>query len=200
MKKLVLTLAVCLSVASAWALPIEGDGGHYYDVIQAPGITWADARVAALSSYYLGLQGHLVTITSAAEHAFVNAAIIANGGGEMWAGGYQNPAGETDPKAGWTWVNGEGNFPGYNSTTPYAFWNGGEPNDAYGPGSEQYLGLNHGPGFNDEGNLDLIFGYVIEYDPNTIPDVPGVPDAGTTASLLAGAFAMLGVVSRRFRR
>jgi hypothetical protein len=201
MKKLVLTLAVSLSGASAWALPIEGDDGHYYDVIQAPGITWADARVAALSNFYLGLQGHLVTITSAAEHAFVNAAIAANGGGEMWAGGYQNPAGETDPQAGWTWVNGEGSFPGFNSDTPYALWNNGEPNDAYGLGSEQFLGLNWGAGgFNDEGNLLNITGYVIEYDPNTIPDVPGVPDAGTTASLLAGAFAMLGVVSRRFRR
>lgn len=200
MKNLFLTLAVALSGASAWALPIAGDNGHYYDVIQARNITWADARVAALSSYYLGLQGHLATITSATEHAFVNAAIAANGGGEMWAGGYQNPESETNPQAGWTWVNGEGNFPGYNSTTPYASWNAGEPNDYFGAGSEQYLGLNHGPGFNDEWNLDLITGYVIEYDPNTIPDVPGIPDTGATASLLAGAFALLAAVSRRVRK
>lgn len=203
MKKLLLTLAVSLSGVSAWAVPIAGDAGHYYDVISAPGITWADARVAALSSFYDPgsgpLQGHLVTITSATEHAFANAAIAAAGGGERWAGGYQ-PAGETSPTAGWTWVNGEGSFPGVNSVAPYAAWGGGEPNDAYGPGSEQYLGLNLTPGFNDEGNLRNITGYVIEYDPNTIPDVPGLPDTGTTASMLVGAFAILAAVSRRVRK
>lgn len=197
MKKCLLSFAVSISCVSAWAAPILGDAGHYYDVISAQGITWQDARVAALSNFYLGLQGHLATITSASEHSFVNAAILANGGGEMWAGGYQDPAGETNPQAGWTWVNGEGAFPGFNSLAPYAFWNGGEPNDAYGPGSEQYLGLNHGPGFNDEGNLNLITGYVIEYDPNTINDTP---DAGATASMLGGAFVLLGTFARRLRK
>ncbi len=150
-----------------------------------------------MASYYNGLEGHLATITSADEHSYVNAAIAGAGGGEMWAGGYQSPAGETDPQAGWTWVNGEGAFPGYNSTTPYAFWNPGEPNDAYGAGSEQFLGLNLGPGFNDEYNLDLITGYVSEYDPTTIDDAP---DSGATASLLGGAFVLIAAASRRLRR
>jgi len=182
--------------SSAWAAPVPF-GGHYYDVIRDPGITWADARVAALSSFYLGNEGHLVTITSAAEHAAVNGMIVTNGGGgEMWAGGFQNPAGETSPGAGWTWVNGEGPFPGVNSVAPYAVWNGGEPNDAYGAGSEQFLGLNLGPGFNDEGNLDLITGYVIEYDPDTRRDVP----EGGSLMLFGVALAALRLVRLRPRR
>jgi len=200
MKTIIASLTISLAYASAWAVPVSY-GGHYYDVISAPGITWADARVAALSSSYLGLEGHLVTITSAGENLAVGGLIATAGLGEAWAGGYQDPLTETDPQTGWTWVNGEGTFPGFNGGSTYANWNLGEPNDFYGPGSEQYLGLNLGGtgGFNDEGNLGLITGYVIEYDPNTIVDV-SVPDGGSTGALLAGAVALLGTVSRRLRK
>src|SRR5512133_3161391 len=113
MKRLALLVSASLVSTAAWAIPIANPGnGHYYDVIPAPGITWQDARAAALSQSFLGLQGHLATITSADEHGYVNLAIQQNGGGEMWAGGYQNPENETNPQAGWTWVNGEGTFPG----------------------------------------------------------------------------------------
>jgi len=198
MKTILAGLMVSLAAVSAWATPVSY-GGHYYDVISAPHITWDDARVAALSSYYLGFEGHLVTITSAAEDAAVGSLIANAGLGEAWAGGYQNPITETTATAGWTWVNNEGTFPGVNGTSPYANWNSGEPNDAYGPGSEQYLGLNLGStgGFNDEGNLNYITGYVIEYDPNTVYDVP---DTASTGVLLTGAFGTLGLVSRRLRK
>jgi hypothetical protein len=67
------------------------------------------------------------------------------------------------PQANWTWVNGEGSFPGFDSVSPYAHWNPGEPNDGFG--LEQHLGLNWFAGwFNDEANLNHITGYVVEYD------------------------------------
>jgi hypothetical protein len=196
-KKLLICSLLGVACASVSATPIAY-GGHYYDIIAAPGITWQDANTAAFNSYYLGLEGHLVTITSGTEHSAVNTLIQAQGLGEMWAGGYQSPVTETNPQAGWTWVNNEGAFPGVNSTTPYASWNSGEPNDAYGSASEQYLGLNFGAGFNDEGNLNNIAGYVIEYDPNTVR--PSVPDGGSSLAMLAGATALLTGAARRLRK
>src|SRR4051794_36220836 len=91
MKKILAALVILLSSTSLWATPIYDSGsGHYYDVIFVSGITWDNARAGALSNSYLGLQGHLATITSAVEDGFVGAAIAAAGAGEFWAGGYQD--------------------------------------------------------------------------------------------------------------
>jgi hypothetical protein len=195
-----------LGFASSKAQPIlDPANGHYYDVIRAPGIKWIDAETGALSHSYLGLQGHLATITGSAEDGYVGQAVANAGSGEFWLGGYQNPNTLTTPTAGWTWVNTEGTFPGVNGATgfdnAYSNWNSGEPNDAYGPGSEQYLGINLGRtgGFNDEGNLGLIGGYVIEYDPNTVPGggLVGVPDISATAGLLGMTLTGLAMLRRK---
>ena len=131
MKKSFAGILVSLICVSGWATPMPYNG-HYYDVIATNGITWNDAHADALAASYLGLEGHLVTITSAGEDSFVGALIATYASGEVWAGGFQNPITETVPTVGWTWVNGEGTFPGVNSTTPFANWNSGEPNDFYG--------------------------------------------------------------------
>jgi hypothetical protein len=55
-------------------------------------------------------------------------------------------------------------------------------------------------GFNDEGNLGYISGYVVEFDPNTVPGGGLVPDGGSTAGLLGGALTLLGIASRRLRK
>lgn len=206
MKTILGALALSFVCMNSWATPVlDSANGHYYDVVADLDVPWLTAEQQALTLTYNGLEGHLVTITSGAEDTFVGNLVQSYslpGGGEVWAGGYQNPSTEVNPQAGWTWVNGEGTFPGVSSASPYANWNGGEPNDAYGPASEQYLGLNLGSigGFNDEGNLSLISGYVIEYDPNTIPGGGLVPDGGSTAGLLAGALTMVGIAARRFRK
>jgi hypothetical protein len=203
-------LTVCLLSTSTWAAPIQwaiADGGndHWYEVVSAEGISWNAARSAALSMYYDGLQAHLATLTSEEELTFLDGVIQDQGLGEMYVGGYQNPSNEPDPKAGWTWVNGEGWFPGYDNyglgadpNVPFAHWNGNEPNDAYGTASEQWLGVGWAArSFNDEGNVANIDGYIVEYDPTTISDVP---DTSVTAPLLGGALALLMMVYRRIRK
>jgi len=198
----IIASAILLGSASSYGQILDPANGHYYQVVTAPNITWPDAEVAALTLHYNGLEGHLATVTSDSEDTYVGAAVAAAGAGEFWLGGYQNPVTETIPTAGWTWVNSEGTFPGVNGASgfdnAYSNWNPGEPNDAYGPGSEQYLGINlgHVGGFNDEGNLSLIGGYVVEYDPNTVPGGGLAPDGGATLGLLAMGLAGLALVRK----
>jgi hypothetical protein len=206
MKKTLGTLALSLLCASTWAQTYDPANNEYYQVVTGPNLPWLTAEQTALTMYYNGLEGHLVTITSQAEDTFVGNVVQAFGAGEFWAGGYQNPVTELNASAGWTWVNNQGTFPGVNGAggfdNAYSNWNPGEPNDAYGEGSEQYLGLNRGSvgGFNDEGNLSLIEGFVVEYDPLTVPNGGLAPDGGSTAAFLGGALTLLGFVSRRFRK
>jgi len=170
--------------------------GHYYQIVASPGIDWNTADTTADGMIFNGLPGHLVTITSAAEDAFVSGLIAAGNFGELWAGGYQNPPTEPDPKAGWMWVDGEGTFPGSNSALPYAAWAPGEPNDFFGLASEQFLALNrYGPnaGWNDEGYAPNISGYVVEYQANQ-----AVPDGASTLWLLASS--LIGFCALRLGR
>jgi hypothetical protein len=156
---------------------VLGPDGHYYDIVVAPTVNWSSAYTAASGMTYNGAQGYLATITSATEDSFLNALIasVAPPTGaqlppEFWAGGYQNPLNNPVATDGWKWVNGEGAI---GANGGYQHWNSGEPNDAYGPGSEQFLALGlWGPngGWNDEGNLGNIGGFLVEYGRVAAPE------------------------------
>src|SRR5262245_12711112 len=75
-KALARSAAVAASIASlsivdpAAGTPISY-GTSYYDFIPAVGISWADASAAASASVFLGVNGHLATVTSDAENTFL---------------------------------------------------------------------------------------------------------------------------------
>jgi hypothetical protein len=169
--------------------------GHHYEFIVADGITWAAANTAAQAKSHAGVSGHLATITSLAEDTFLfNNSTLASGlntsgdfaDSQLWVGGFQ-PAGSTEPGGGWTWVNGEGGFPGNNAGPVYANWLGGEPNNVGGGEGHLAIDLRANFGWNDEGNLGGIWGYVVEYD---------VPEP-TTLALLGLGLAGIGFTRRR---
>jgi len=169
----ILGLVLTLGSAAANAAPTEFvDNGHFYEVILLnPGDNpdWDTANAAAASNTLNGAQGHLATITSAEEDEFIRV-LAANATKELWVGGFQ-PDKSAEPGGGWQWINGEGVIPATNPTTPeppYANWLNNEPNNL-GNG-EAHLGIGlggnfgSGYGWNDEGNLGNIGGYVVEYD------------------------------------
>ena len=122
--KLMLSLvAILASNISAYSSPIVWSGNdHAYDLVdvQPGGITWTASKGAAESSIYLGVPGHLVTITSAAENLWLTTTFTPAQLDGRWIGAYQfsklhEPAGD------WAWVTGE----------PWAYtnWFPGEPNN-----------------------------------------------------------------------
>ncbi|MFA9372427.1 MAG: LamG-like jellyroll fold domain-containing protein [Labilibaculum antarcticum] len=112
--------------------------GHFYEFVPSVGIRWDDARDAASSKTYYGLQGYLATLTSQEESDLAGAQISGAG----WIGA-SDAATEGDwkwvtgPEAGTSFWSGLGSANGGSVVTgQYANWNGaGEPNDA---GGEDY--------------------------------------------------------------
>jgi VCBS repeat protein/HYDIN/CFA65/VesB family protein/lectin-like protein len=176
----VLDLGVPLPAVNGTAAPpvYNPANGHWYQEVQGPGLTWAQARDAAAALSYAGLPGHLVTLSSANENQFIaNNVPNAQAGSTHWIGGYQDHLAPdySEPTGGWRWVTGE----------PWSFtcWNGGEPNNA---GGEDFLQWFASGIWNDLPGRATITGYLVEYEPFIPPLLsitfsPVSPPSGPTA-------------------
>ncbi|MFT7487188.1 MAG: hypothetical protein ACI9F9_003047 [Candidatus Paceibacteria bacterium] len=131
--------------------------GSYYQVIDSPGISWTQAMTDAANLTYLGVPGHLATLTDQAENDFVF------GLGDVhyrYIGGFQNLSSGSyaEPGGGWEWITGE--------AWTFSNWLPNEPNDSGPNGAEDFLELLQGGSFgttwNDTGN-DHSAGYIVEY-------------------------------------
>jgi hypothetical protein len=175
--------------------PVQFDG-RYYQVVIANKISWEAARTAAEQRTFQGVQGHLATIGSPEEDAFVHQLrqqVLSKPhpsltGTELWVGGYQVKCATATPEpgCGWLWLNGESISP-TNTAAPYTNWLSGEPNNlkrspsTYQRATEDHLAIGHNGGFgwNDEGALTNVWGYIIEYgDEVTVPASTCTADAG----------------------
>nr|WP_321222267.1 T9SS type B sorting domain-containing protein [uncultured Psychroserpens sp.] len=102
--------------------------GHYYIYVSSPGITWTAAKTNAENTFYFGIQGYLVTITSDEESQFAG----EQSPGLGWIG-----ANDAETEGTWKWVTGPENGQTFwigevNGSAPngeFSNWNAGEPND-----------------------------------------------------------------------
>ena len=155
-----------ITVGQANYLPSTG---HYYQYIPSLGVTWTDAKNYAQASTYYGIQGYLATITTSEEAQICG----AQAAGAGWIGGS-----DAIQEGVWKWVCGpengtvfwNGNFQG--STSTFAFWNTGEPNN--NGGNENYAhvtapGVGIAGSWNDLSNTGDSSGnyqpkgYIVEY-------------------------------------
>lgn len=119
---------------------------HFYRYIAKLDITWKEAKAAAETMEYYGLQGYLATITSSIENDFIWTKIDGVG----WIG-----ATDEEQEGEWKWVTGpeagtlfwRGNYNGSKENNEFSFWNNGEPNNvAKGNGiDEDYAHVNANP-------------------------------------------------------
>jgi hypothetical protein len=178
-------LMAAMTGTRAHAVPIlNQSNGHYYDVVDG-NFSWEAANLAANSSSYMGLSGHLVTITSASENAFLTDNFGASGLQLHWTGGIQ-PAGTVEPGGGWSWVTGE--------AFTFSNWAPGEANNTNG--EEDNLEFwwadqsnSNGAIWNDlsSGNMSYISGYVVEFEAILVhaPEPSSLALAGIGIVLLA---------------
>jgi hypothetical protein len=175
--------------------PVVFDGRDY-EIVAHEKVSWGEAKSAA------GAQGgHLATITSAAEDAFLealrrcarNRPVNPLTRDAVWVGGFQDqqaqatcetdadPNGPDPAHCGWQWLNDDGLISTRQiDLNTYQNWLEGEPNNYQGK-NEAHLTIGHNDdfGWNDEGNLNNIGGYIIEHpkivDPNECIGGGGCP-------------------------
>ena len=174
--------ALALAAGTAQAAPVQwtagsGGNGNWYEVIfGTSSLSWSSANALATSSTFLGVNGYLASVTSAAEDAFLNTLNPNNV--RAWLGGT-----DAAVEGVWEWTSGE--------AFTYTNWAGGEPNNLF---NEDYLtGWWNGTNWNDlpDGTWRrYVTAYVVEYDVSVVPLPAGMP-------LILGALGMLGLVGRR---
>jgi hypothetical protein len=191
---LVLLLAVSFSLHSpdavadtdaTWLLSASGNG-HLYRLVESE-VLWPDAFQGAQSaSPPVGfMQGHLLTISNAAENLFVYDS-FSFAHHPAWMG-FTDAAVEGE----WRWID---DTPGIwqdhdNFASPiqtaFTNWDGSEPNDSYSTGEDYGLNFWTENRWNDgQGFTGLQYYYVIEFSPATVPEPSTMFSCFVGASLL----------------
>src|SRR5947209_2608166 len=85
-------LGSMMIVGAARAAPVKDpDNGHYYEAVaRDAGITWNAANDQANARMFMGMHGHLATITSPAENAFLVQNLPDAVDGYYCLGGFQS--------------------------------------------------------------------------------------------------------------
>jgi hypothetical protein len=184
-----LLMAFAANGDRASASPIQF-GSNYYDFVATNGIngiTWEEASAAAALSVFGGVNGHLATITSAAENSFLaNSFNFSAFNGTLalgWLGGQVNSSGISSwvvgPEAGQQFSSGQTPLNGM-----YTNWGGIEPNNAPSAvnmmvGNINWFGITQGKWADDtdatlaaEANFGGIVGYFVEYESPTPTPLP----------------------------
>jgi hypothetical protein len=153
-----LAMAATMAAASTMAAEPALFQGSYYQYVPTY-TTWDAAKAAAYEMSYEGLPGRLVTITSAAEQAFVSQLLPGN---TLVMMGASDAASEGT----WVWETGpeRGEVFWRNGTAvggAFTAWRPGEPN-AYYP-DEDHLAMYNGLWVDSAANRFLHGGYVVEF-------------------------------------
>ena len=199
MKKLLVALGVAALSTGAMAqysgstVYQNTSNGHYYQIFSGQ-VNWNIAYAYTNSLSHQGYQGHLATITSAAENTW----LINTFGGSTLAdkviGGIQ-AAGSLTRDSGWSWVTGE--------TWDYTNWSSGEPNDEFNPteiGRENALQIKGDVTDGSWNDLPFTYfplnGFLVEYSAPLNPGNNAVPEPSEWAAMGLLGTGLLGLVVR----
>ncbi len=144
-----LLLMACTDLIGPVAGPVLWSGNsHYYELVRTSA-TFSTAVRNAGTKLHSGLQGHLVTITSAEENSLVASLCTSP---PCWIGGTDEAQDGT-----WRWAAG----PEIGQTINPTFWASGEPNGGTGENYLCFSGAETSK-WNDGSVQNMV--YVVEYE------------------------------------
>ncbi len=129
------------------ALSASQFNGRYYSYLSTS-VTYNSAYSLASNSTYLGLQGHLVTVSSQDEFAFLKATF---GNLSFWIA-----ASDAQREGSWIWTAG----PDTGLAVSSMFWAPGQP----GNGTAANCAVMNSTGFDDQSCNSFSAAYVVEYE------------------------------------
>jgi hypothetical protein len=121
--------------------------GHYYYIVTG-GTSYETAASAAVSSFFNGLQAHLVTVTSQEESDFLKTTF---GNYSFWIA-----ASDTQSESTWIWTQGPESGLVINPT----FWQSSQPNGGTGSNCAAMSTA----GWDDQSCTSFLSAYVVEYE------------------------------------
>jgi len=158
--------AALVSFGGANAAPIQF-GSSYYEFVPEESISWSEASAAASASTFMGVNGHLATVTSAAENDFlVDLGPVFSTAQGAWLGG------AVDASQIGRWAVG----PEAGQLFTFSNFASGEPNE--GPSNVfAYLSAALAGQWADAagGVGGEIAGYFVEYQVGTVPLPAALP-------------------------
>jgi hypothetical protein len=163
--------------------------GHWYQAVQfSPGVTWYQARAAAVALTQSGYPGHLIAITSAEEQLFVERYLPVARELYWWTGAYQDTSAPDyrEPNGGWRWVTGE--------PFRYTNWYPRQPdNDGSGENVLEF-DAKLGNLWNDFPDWRPVSGYLVEYEPISPPTGGGAAQVTLSPTQVFGGQPAVGQV------
>ncbi len=199
-----------MGTTQVFCSPLQWSGnGHYYDIVLGNSNWTTDLTNASLSEYS-GVKGHLATITSLEENAFIlnsffhDTEFMVFIGGRDLGGLSLSPPSEDVGK--WVWYDGpengiqfyQENSSGGTVTDPYNYanWALGQPNRS----DIHYLAmsLNTGSWYDTNnggytGAPKAVSGYIVEYS-------TPVPVPGTIFLFVGGLMGLVGAKARQSKK
>lgn len=151
-----LATLVCSPLVLADSAKVKwSENGHYYQQISKYGTTWFGAKTDCQAK-----GGHLATLTSAPEQAFIIENMLTSSTGRYALGG-------TDENNGiWRWITGE--------SWDYTYWDSYEPGNQTG---EDYLAISDfDEQWYDVYATNTLYGYICEWSYENHIATASVPD------------------------